>query len=239
MGMEERGAVMAVEYRLVEKVGDIQFDDNLVNEFLNYLNSLNLRPTHVLAEDDEEANPYFNKYILHDAIFERFFHNREDYEYFIKGVIHTSLFPPCENKKEEHIIRSLVGKIHSFFTEYYKKFFIIRVSVTITDQESFMHYHRDLAGENADRFLIDITDPENGLSGIEVEDRLYKLDRFGVYKLDTTRMHRGANYSTEHKKISFIIQCISELHQYLEYQRKHLDVFFETRGDVTSFMGEG
>jgi len=232
MGMADKGAVMTLEYRLVEKVGDIQFDENLVNDFLNYLNSLDLTKTHVLSEDDEEANPYFNKYIIHDSIFQRFFHDREDYEFFIKGVIHTSLFPPCENRKEEHIIKSLLGSIHSFFTGYYKKFFIIRVSVTLTDQESFMHYHRDLAGEHADRFLIDITDPENGMSGIEVEDRLYKLDRFGVYKLDTTRMHRGANYSPKHKKISFIIQCISELDQYLEYQRKHLEVFFETRGEL-------
>ncbi len=232
MGMADKGGVMTSEYRLVEKVGDIQFDENLVNDFLNYLHSLDLTKTHVLSEDDEEANPYFNKYIIHDSIFQRFFQDREDYEFFIKGVIHTSLFPPCENRKEEHIIKSLLGSIHSFFTGYYKKFFIIRVSVTLTDQESFMHYHRDLAGEHADRFLIDITDPENGMSGIEVEDRLYKLDRFGVYKLDTTRMHRGANYSPKHKKISFIIQCISELDQYLEYQRKHLEVFFETRGEL-------
>ncbi len=229
---------MTLEYRMVEKVGDIPFDENLVNDFLNYLNSMDLPHTHVLSEDDMESNPYFNKYIIYDSIFEGFFHNRTDYEYFIKGVIHTSLFPPCENKKEEHIIKSLVGSIHSFFTEYYKKFFILRLSVTITDPESFMHYHRDLAGENADRFLVDITHPENGMSGIEVEDRLYNLDRFGVYKLDTTRMHRGANYSTKHKKISLVIQCISELGQYLEYQRKHLEVFFDTLGELPPSMIE-
>lgn len=221
---------MCLEYRLVEKVGDIRLDENLVNEFLNYLDALKLGRTHVLSDEDEEANPYFNKYIIHDDIFRRFFHDRADYEFFIKGVIHTSLFPPCENMKEEHVIKSLLGSIHAFFMGYYKKFFVIRVSVTITDPESFMHYHRDLAGEHADRFLIDITRPENGMSGIEVEDRLYKLDRFGVYKLDTTRMHRAANFSPTHKKISFIVQGISELDQYLEYQRKHLEVFYQARG---------
>ena len=230
---------MTVEYRVVEKVGDIPLDENLVNDFLNYLNSVHLPKTHVLSGDDEEANPYFNKYIIHDSIFEGFFYNRADYEFFIKGVIHTSLFPPRENIQQEHILHSLVGSLHSFFMEYYKQFFLIRVSVTITDPESFMHYHRDLAGEHADRFLVDITHPENEMSGIEVEDRLYKLDRFGVYKLDTTRMHRGANYSPNHKKISFIIQCISELDQYLEYQRKHLEVFFDTLGQLPPSMVEG
>ncbi len=219
---------MTLEYRIVEKVGDIPLDDNLVNDFINYVNGLDLPKTHVLSEDDDEQNPYFNKYIIHDEIFERFLQNAADYELFVKAAIHTNFLPPCQNKKDEHLRRCIIGGIHLFFTEYYKKFFIMRVSITITDPESFMHYHRDLAGENADRFVIDITDSENGMSGIEVEDRLYKLDRLGVYKLDTTRMHRSANYSPKHKKISLIIQGISELEQYLEYQRKHLEVFYQT-----------
>lgn len=219
---------MTAEYRDVEKIGDIALDENLANDFINYIEGLDLAKTHVLSEDDEEQNPYFNKYIIHDAIFERFFQNTEDYDLFVKAVIHTNLLPPSKTKKDECLLRSLIGSIHLFFTEYYKKFFIIRVSVTITDPESFMHYHQDLAGENADRFVIDITNPENGMSGIEVEDRLYKLNRLSVYKLDTTRMHRAANYSPKHKKISLIIQCISELGQYLEYQRKHMDVFYQT-----------
>ncbi len=219
---------MTAEYRDVEKVGDIALDENLVNDFINYIEGLNLAKTHVLSEDDEDQNPYFNKHIIHDSIFERFFQNSEDYELFVKAAIHTNFLPPSTTKKDECLLRGLIGSIHLFFTEYYKKFFVIRVSVTITDPESFMHYHRDLAGENADRFVIDITDSENGMSGIEVEDRLYQLNRLGVYKLDTTRMHRAANYSSKHKKISLIIQCISELGQYLEYQRKHMDVFYQT-----------
>lgn len=219
---------MTLEYKIVEKVGDISLDENLVNDFIIYINGLDLPKTHVLSDDDDEQNPYFNKYIIHDEIYERFFQNQGDYELFVKGVIHTNFLPPCQNKKDEHLRRSLIGCIHLFLTEYYKKFFIMRVSITITDPESFMHYHRDLAGENADRFVIDITDSENGMSGIEVEDRLYSLERLAVYKLDTTRMHRAANYSPKHKKISLIIQGISELEQYLEYQRKHLDVFGQT-----------
>jgi hypothetical protein len=219
---------MTLEYRLVEKVGDIQLDENLLNGFIHYFKGLDLPKTHVLAEDDDEQNPYFNKYIIYDDIFQRFFQNPGDYELFVKAAIHTNFLPPCQNKKDEHLRRCLVGAIHLFLTEYYKKFFIMRLSITITDPESFMHYHRDLAGENADRFVIDITDSENGMSGIEVEDRLYTLDRLGVYKLDTTRMHRSANYSPSHEKISLIIQGISELDQYLEYQRKHLDVFYQT-----------
>ena len=219
---------MTLDYKIVEKVGDIPLDENLVNDFINYVNGLDLPKTHVLSDDDDEQNPYFNKYIIHDEIFARFFQNPGDYELFVKAAIHTNLLPPCQNKKDEHRRRSLIGSIHLFLTEYYKKFFIMRVSITITDPESFMHYHRDLAGENADRFVIDITDPENGMSGIEAEERLYTLERFAVYKLDTTRMHRSANYSPKHKKISLIIQGISELEQYLEYQRKHLDVFYQT-----------
>ncbi len=219
---------MTLDYKIVEKVGDSSLDENLVNNFIVYINGLDLPKTHVLSDDDDEQNPYFNKYIIHDEIFVRFFQNPGEYELFVKGAIHTNFLPPCQNKKDEHLRRCIIGNIHLFLTEYYKKFFIMRVSITITDPESFMHYHRDLAGENADRFVIDITDSENGMSGIEAEDRLYTLERLAVYKLDTTRMHRAANYSPKHKKISLIIQGISELEQYFEYQRKHLDVFSQT-----------
>jgi hypothetical protein len=219
---------MNSEYRVVEKVGDIPLDDNLVNEFVHYVSGLDLPKTHVLSEDDGEQNPYFNKYIIYDEIFARFFQNPGEYELFVKAAIHTNLLPPCQNKKDEHLRRCLVGAIHLFLTEYYKKFFIMRLSITFTDPESFMHYHQDLAGENADRFVIDVTDSENGMSGIEVEDRLYTLDRLAVYKLDTTKMHRSANYSPNHKKVSLIIQGISGLDQYLEYQRKHLELFYQT-----------
>ena len=221
----------------VKKVGDLPIDKNLINDFINYITGLELKKTHVYTGEDKESNPYYNKYIMHDSIFVRFFQNKGDYEYFLEEVIHTFLLPPCENKKDEHVIKNLMGVIHSFFTEYYKKFFAIRVSISFTDPGSFMHYHRDLAAENADRFLVDISGPENKMSGIEVAGRLYKLERFGVYKLDTTREHRGVNYSTEHKKISLVIQCISELEQYLEYQRKHLEVFFQTRDSDPAFQG--
>lgn len=226
---------MISEYRDVEKVGDLPLDENLVDDFINYIEGLELRKTHDLAEYDEEANPNYNKYVVHDSIFARFFQNRSDYEYFLEVVINTALLPPRESNKDEGMVKSLVGSIHSFFTEYYKKFFVLRVSISVTDPESFMHYHRDLAAENADRFLVDITPAANKMSGIEVEDRLYKLERFAIYKLDTRRMHRAANYSPEHKKISFIIQCISELDQYIEYQRKHLEVFYQTRDSDPAF----
>ncbi len=83
----------------------------------------------------------------------------------------------------------------------------------------------DLAGENADRFVVDLSKPEGKLSGLQVEERLYELDRLAVYKLDTTREHRAVNYSADCKKISLIIQGISELAQYLEYERKHREVY--------------
>ncbi len=228
---------MTSEYMDAQKVGDMPLDVKLVDDFIKYVEGLDLPKTHDLPGDegsddpyDGVGNPYFNKYVIHDDIFIRFFNNREDYEYFLKEVIHTSLFPPPENKKEEFMIKNIVGTIHSFFTEYYKKFFIIRVSLTLTDPESFMHYHLDLAGENADRFLCDITHSENKMFGIEVENRLYgPLERLAVYKLDTTRQHRAANYAPKHKKMSFIIQCIPDLHNYLEYKRKHMEVFYDVR----------
>ena len=232
---------MTTEYMDAAKVGDMPLDINLVEDFIKYFGRLDLPKTHDLPGDegsddpyDGVGNPYFNKYIIHDDIFKRFFNNEEDYEYFLKEVIHTSLFPAPKTKQEEYMIKSIVGTIHSFFTGYYKKFFIIRVSLTITDPGQFMHYHLDLAGENADRFLVDITHPENKMFGIEVEDRLYgPLQRLGVYKLDTTRQHRAANYGKKHPKISFIIQCISDLHHYFEYKRKHLEVFYDVRKDFS------
>ena len=45
---------MNSEYRVVEKVGDIPLDDNLVNEFVHYVSGLDLPKTHVLSEDDGE-----------------------------------------------------------------------------------------------------------------------------------------------------------------------------------------
>ena len=77
------------------------------------------------------------------------------------------------------------------------------------------------------RFLIDITRPENRAFGIEVENRLYPLRRFAVYKLDTTRMHRAANYNQQFKKISFIVQTIADLRNFIEYRREHLNIYSE------------
>jgi hypothetical protein len=228
---------MTSEYMDAQKVGDMPLDPNLVDEFVKYVEGLNLPKTHDLPGDepsdspyDGVGNPYFNKYVIYDDIFVRFFSNEEDYNFFLEQVIHTVKFPPAENKKDEFMIKHIVGTIHSFFTAYYKRFFILRVSITLTEPESFMHYHLDLAGENADRFLCDISHPDNKMFGIEVENRLYgPLERLGVYKLDTTRQHRAACYSPKHKKISFIIQCIPDLQNYFEYKRKHLEVFNEVR----------
>ena len=222
---------MINEYRVVEKIGDIQLEEQQLSDFLAYLNHTDLQKTHLALDENglEEGNPDYSKYIIHDENFTQFFTDIENYDYFIQKCIHTQLLPSRDCSKDEHVVRKIIGSIHAFFMEHYKKYFMIRVSVSITDEESFMHYHRDLAAENADRFLIDITDPENNMHGIEVEDRLYSLDRLSVYKLDTTRRHRSSNFSPDHKKISFIIQCISELDQFVDYQRKHLDLFYETR----------
>ncbi len=223
---------MTEEYRVVEKVGELQLDEELVSAFVSYLNNTELQKTHVAMDEEEgeeTGNPDYNKYIIHDEIFTQFFTEQKDYDYFLKKCIHTTLLPSRDTPEDEVAIRKIIGIIHAFFMEYYKKFFLMRISVSITDEESFMHYHRDLAAENADRFLVDITDPGNKMHGIEVEDRLYSLDRLSIYKLDTSRRHRGSNFSHEHKKISFIIQCISELDQFIDYQRKHLDLFYETR----------
>ncbi len=103
----------------------------------------------------------------------------------------------------------------------------MRVSVSVTEPEGFMHYHVDMGGAYADRFLIDITRPENRAFGIEVEDRLYPLKRFSVYKLDTTRMHRAVNYDQQFKKISFIVQTIADLRNFIEYRREYLKVYSE------------
>ncbi len=222
---------MVNEYRAVEKIGDIHLDEQQLEAFINYLNRTELEKTHLALDDDgmETGNADYNKYIIHDEIFIQFFTDAGDYDYFIKNCIHTQVLPSRDDPKDELITRQIIGSIHAFFMEHYKKYFMIRVSVSITDEESFMHYHRDLAAENADRFLIDITHPDNNMHGIEVEDRLYSLDRLSVYKLDTTRRHRSSNFSPDHKKISFIVQCISELNQFVDYQQKHLDLFYETR----------
>lgn len=228
---------MTEEYMDACKVGDMPLDVKLVDEFVKYVEGLDLPKTHDLPGDegsddpyDGVGNPYFNKYIIYDDIFVRFFSNDDDYDYFLEHVIHTAKFPPTKNKKDEFMIRHIVGTIHAFFTALYKKFFILRVSLTITEPEHFMHYHLDLAGENADRYLCDISHPDNNMFGIEVEDRLYgPLQRLGVYKLDTTRQHRAASYHPKYKKISFIIQCIPDLRNYFEYKRKHMEVFHEVR----------
>lgn len=233
---------MSEEYMDAQKVGDMPLDANVVDDFIKYFDSLDLKKTHDLPGDegsddpyDGVGNPYFNKYIIYDDIFKRFFVNEDDYDYFLEHVIHTSTLPTPKTKKEQFMVRSIIGTIHSFFTGYYKRFFIIRISLTVTEPEHFMHYHLDLAGENADRFLCDISPPENKMFGIEVEDRLYgPLQRMGIYKLDTTRQHRAASYSPDHRKMSFIIQCIPDLRNYFEYQRKHMDVFYEIRSRKVS-----
>lgn len=220
---------MAQKYRDVEKVGELQLDEKLVGSFLGLLESMDLPKTHDFGEASDEDNPRYNKYIVRDDIFSRIFFNDEDYRFFLRRAIHTYLLPTTRDLEAQSIINSLVGMVHGFFTEYYQRFFLLRVSVSITDPESFMQYHRDLAGENADRFLVDLSHPDAEDYGIEVEERLYRLQRLAVYKLDTTRMHRAANYGKEHKKISLIIQCITDLQQFTEYQRKHLDVFFDAQ----------
>ena len=230
---------MTEEYMDAAKVGEMPLDVNMVEDFIKYFGGLALPKTHDLPGDvgsddpyDGVGNPYFNKYIIHDDIFNRFFQNADDYKFFIENVLHSCVLPAPQNKKDEHMIKSIIGTIHSFFTGYYKKFFIIRVSLTVTEPESFIHYHLDLAGENADRFLVDITNPENKMFGIEVEDRLYgPLERLAVYKLDTTRQHRAANYGKKHPKMSFIIQCIPDLHHYFEYKRKHMEVYYDVRDE--------
>jgi len=220
---------MMVDYRDVEKIGAISLDEPSVDRLIGYLSSANLPETHNVEGDTPTDGPYdargnsgYNKYILYDDIFARFFTNDSEYQYFLHEVIHTVPLPLDLSPEDEYLVKTMVGAIHGFFTEYYKKFFMLRISVSITEPEAAMHYHRDLAGENADRFLVDLTDFEEKLSGIQVEERLYKLDRL---VLDTTREHRAVNYSPDKKKISLIIQGISELDQYLEYQRKHLEVY--------------
>ena len=220
------------QYRDVENLGEIGLDEASVDRFLEYLEYADLPQTHNVAGDeptdgpyDARGNPGYNKYIIHDDIFRRIFRNDSEYQYFLHEVIHTAPMPDEMAEEDEYLIKSMIGSIHLFFGEYYKKFFMLRVSVSLTDPHSAMHYHRDLAGENADRFVVDLSPAEGNLSGIQVEDRIYQLQRFSVYKLDTTREHRGINYSPKNKKISLIIQCISELDQWLEYERKHREVY--------------
>lgn len=102
---------MTIEYMDAQKVGNMPLDVKLVDDFIKYFEALDLQKTHDIAGDESSddpydgvSNPYFNKYIIHDDIYMRFFQTKEDYEYFLKEVIHTSLFPPPGNKKEEHVI---------------------------------------------------------------------------------------------------------------------------------------
>lgn len=220
---------MAPQYMDVEKIGDLILDEKLVADFIGLLDGMDLPKTHDLGEESGEDNPKYNKYIVSDDIFSRIFYDEDDYKFFLRSAIHTFLLPKAANLHDQSVISRLSGAIHGYFTQHYKRFFLLRVSVSITAAGSFMHYHRDLAGENADRFLVDLSPPEADVFGIEVEDRLYPLQRLAVYKLDTTRSHRAANYGKEHRKISLIIQCIADFHQFMDYQRKHLDVFFEAR----------
>ncbi|MAG31731.1 MAG: hypothetical protein CL908_12660 [Deltaproteobacteria bacterium] len=220
------------DYRDVERIGSIALDEASVDTLIKYLETADLPQTHNVEGDvpsdgnyDARGNPGYNKYILYDDLFVRFFSNPSEYQYFLHEVMHTAPLPLDLGAEDEYLIKAMIGTIHGFFSEHYKKFFMLRISVSITEQDSSMHYHRDLAGENADRFVVDLSKPEGKLSGLQVEERLYELDRLAVYKLDTTREHRAVNYSADCKKISLIIQGISELAQYLEYERKHREVY--------------
>lgn len=225
---------MTEAYRDVEKVGDLGLDESLVKDFLALLTSMDLPKTHDLGEESGEDNPSYNKYIVRDDIFSRIFFDEDDYRFFLRRAIHTFLLPRLPDLAAQSVVHRLVGAVHGFFTEYYQRFFLLRVSVSITAPGSFMHYHRDLAGEDADRFLVDLSDPEAKDFGIEVEDRLYPLRRLGIYKLDTTRPHRAANYGQKHNKVSLIIQCIADLRGFAEYQRKHVDVFLNAHQSARS-----
>lgn len=216
---------MDAEYVDVSAVGTAPFDDKLVARFIDFLETTALPRTHYIGDNTAEDNPTYNKYIIQDAIFSRFFQSQQEYSYFLNEVIHTALLPDPGTMDHQHMIHSLVGTIHSVLSAHLKRYFLMRVSVSVTEPEGFMHYHVDMGGAHADRFLIDITRPENSAFGIEVENRLYTLDRFTVYKLDTTRMHRAVNYDRTHKKISFIIQTISDLRKFIEYQREYMAAY--------------
>lgn len=212
-------------YRDVEKVGNLPLDEDLIVGFLHLLEEVDLPRTHDLGQETADDNARYNKYIVHDGIFPQIFTDEIEYRTFLRSVIHTFTLPTARDPATRSVSHRLVGAVHAFFTEYYQRFFLLRVSVSVTDPGSFMHYHRDIAGEHADRFLVDLSSPEACGFGIEVEDRLYPLERLAVYKLDTTRLHRAANYGDTHRKISLIIQCITDLRQFVEYQRLHLDAY--------------
>lgn len=216
---------MDVEYFDVSVVGKAPFDEKLVDKFIDFIENTALPSTHYIGDSSTDDNPTYNKYIIHDAIFSRFFQSHQEYTYFLNEVLHTAMLPDPGTTDHQHMIHSLVGTIHAVLSAHLKKFFLMRVSVSVTEPEGFMHYHVDMGGAHADRFLIDITRPENNAFGIEVEDRLYALDRFTVYKLDTTRMHRAVNYDKKLKKISFIVQAISGLRQFIEYQREYMKAY--------------
>ena len=212
-------------YRDVEKVGDLPLDEDLIAGFLRLLDAAELPRTHDLGQEAADDNAAYNKYIVQDGIFPHIFTDETEYRSFLRSVIHTFTLPTARDPVTRSVAHRLVGAVHAFFTQYYQRFFLLRVSVSVTDPGAFMHYHRDIAGEHADRFLVDLSVPEARGFGIEVEDRLYPLERLAVYKLDTTRLHRAANYGDTHRKISLIIQCITDLRQFVEYQRLHLDAY--------------
>lgn len=216
---------MDPEYLDVRVVGEAPFDEELITRFVDFMEHATLPRTHYIGDDSAEDNPAYNKYIIHDDIFSRFFNSEQEYRYFLDEVVHTAMLPDPGTKEHRHVIHSLVGTIHAVLSAHIRRFFLMRVSVSVTEPEGFMHYHVDMGGAYADRFLIDITRPENRAFGIEVEDRLYPLKRFSVYKLDTTRMHRAANYDHQFKKISFIIQTIVDLRNFIEYRRQYLKVY--------------
>lgn len=218
---------MDPEYLDVRVVGEAPFDEELITRFVDFIEHATLPKTHYIGDGSAEDNPAYNKYIIHDGIFSRFFNSEQEYRYFLDEVVHTAMLPDPGTKEHRHMIHSLVGTIHAVLSAYMKRFFLMRVSVSVTEPEGFMHYHVDMGGAYADRFLIDITSPENRAFGIEVEDRLYPLKRFSVYKLDTTRMHRAANYDQQFKKISLIVQTIADLRNFIEYRREYLKVYSE------------
>ncbi len=218
---------MSKEYQVIEKVGDLQISEQQLSAFMGYLENSVVEQAHQTLDNtsEETENSNYNKYIMHDEIFTQIFTNDEDYNYFLKDCIDTQVLPTRDHSSDELNLRKIIGSIHAFFINYYKKYFMLQISVSITDVKSTMDYQRDLAAENADRFLIDITHTANNMCGVEVEERLYPLEQLAIYKLDATRQHRNSNFSNDHRQINFGVQCISELDQFVDYQQKHLGLF--------------
>lgn len=232
---------MDSEYFDVCVVGEAPFDEKLVDKFVEFIENTKLPSTHYIGDSSADDNPTYNKYVVHDAIFSRFFQSHQEHTYFLNEVLHTAMLPDPGTPDHQHMIHGLVGTIHAVLSVHLKKFFLMRVSVSVTEPEGSMHNHVDMGGAHADRFLIDITRPENKAFGIEVEGRLYALKRFTVYKLDTTRMHRAVNYDKQLKKISFIVQAISDLRGFIEYQREYMKAYADIlamRSSMSPDMGE-